>query len=232
MQVFLDELFQNAFSTVAFQVAVIAGFLGEIEYADKAKKASGQKAIDRETEFDVLIACLNKFFVPKTSSQFVKLVSVFAGDLAGDIVDWKLTKTPHTFREVVFWGEMQPDQWPKYRVILLELWRPTDHELGKRVEEQRNLCRGQIFNSLFERLKTEFLTRELKREEDLSAEDIKKLYEDTRKAIVAFLGGLGWAQKELPSLADIKSLATPTVGGADGSAISMSDQWATQANES
>lgn len=223
---FLDHLYQNIFTSVAFQVAVVAGFLGEIEAVDRLKISTSKDRLLRNNEFSLLLDNLNNFFVPKTTAQFRKLVSVFSGDLDGDIVDWTLIKTPHTFREVVFAEEMQPDQWPKYRVLILELWRPTDADLVARVSTQRDLCRGQIFNSLFDKLKTAFLTTNLKREEQLMLAETKSLYETTYKTILTLLTTLGWNKADLPSLEGFKALATPTVGSSTAVEKTIED-WTT-----
>jgi hypothetical protein len=224
---FLDHLYQNIFTSVAFQVAVVAGFLGEIEAVDKVKVSISKPKLMRDNEFALLLTDLNSFFVPKTSAQFRKLVSVFYGDLEGEIVSEKLIKTPHTFREVVFSEEMQPDQWPKYRYLILELWRPIDEDLIARIRSQRDLCRGQIFNSLFDKLKTKFLTNELKREEQLTSDDTNKLYETTYKTMLSLLTALGWSRAELPSIEGFKALATPVVGSSTAVENPAEEPWTT-----
>ena len=47
------------------------------------------------------------------------------------------------FGVVVFRGEMKPDEWPKYRYVLLELWRPNDATVEEVRKTERDLCRRQ-----------------------------------------------------------------------------------------
>jgi len=232
IQSFIDDLFDNVFSTVAFQTAAISSFLSEIEYADEEKSKQKKLQVRKDEQFVTLLSGLHGFFSPHSSSQFKRLVSVFAGDLEGEATEWKLTKTRHTFREVVYPGEMQPDQWPKYRYLILELWKPTDVELAARVAAQRDLCRGQVFNWLYERLKTEFLANHLKREEYLTFEEREQLYQSAYEAQTTLLRNLGWEKNALPKFEEMQQLAAPKAGNANLDGNVTQDPWAAPDNNS
>jgi hypothetical protein len=229
VQSFVDDLFDNVFSTVAFQTAVVASFLTDVEYANEEKEINGEAAMDKEAQFTEFLSNLNAFFVPRSAAQFKHLVSVFAGDLTGDPQEWIFTKTRHTFRDIVYRGEMQPDQWPKYRYLVLELWKPSDPALSARVTSQRNLCRGQIFNSLYLHLKDEFLVAQGVREDDLTQAQRGKLFKEAFDAHTTMLKHLGAA---LPSFEEMRGLATPTVGDASVDSSAAQDSWASDQNAS
>lgn len=229
VQSFVDDLFDNVFSTVAFQTAVIASFLTDVEYANEEKAGNGEAAMDKEAQFTEFLSNLNGFFVPRSAAHFKRLVSVFAGDLTGDPQEWIFTKTRYTFRELVYRGEMQPDQWPKYRYLVLELWKPSDPALSARVILQRNLCRGQIFNSLYLHLKDEYLVAQGVREDDLTQARRDKLFKEAFDAHTTLLKHLG---ATLPSFEEMRALATPKVGDASVDSSAAEDLWVSDQNAS
>lgn len=229
VQSFVDDLFDNVFSTVAFQTAVIASFLTDVEYANEEKAGNGEAAMDKEAQFTEFLSNLNGFFVPRSAAHFKRLVSVFAGDLTGDPQEWIFTKTRYTFRELVYRGEMQPDQWPKYRYLILELWKPSDPALSARVILQRNLCRGQIFNSLYLHLKDEYLVAQGVREDDLTQARRDKLFKEAFDAHTTLLKHLG---ATLPSFEEMRALATPKVGDASVDSSAAEDLWVSDQNAS
>jgi hypothetical protein len=122
---------------------------------------------------------------------------------------------------------MQPDQWPKYRYLVLELWKPTDPALSNRVSSQRDLCRGQIFNSLYEHLKAEYLVNHGKREDDLAQSERDKLFQGAFDAHSTLLKNLGATP---PSFEEIRTLATPKVGDASVDTSAGQDAWASDPN--
>ncbi len=206
----VNHLYDNVLSTVAFQAAVLCGFFGIWERA----KAAGGLLVDQDDAFSAYLHDLEELFVPRTAAQFRTLVEVFCGHVDGEVAAWKVIDSPHTFREVVYPGEMQPDQWPKYRYMMLELWRPEDAVLRGVVESERNKCRGQIFHSLQRRLEGVYLKTHLKRPEDLDAGQKNAFVEETFVAMRTLLNNLGWTLAQIPRKNEMVELANPEVGGA------------------
>lgn len=204
---FISDLYDNVFSSVAFQTAAVAGFFGEIERAQTVARDEGAEALDVPAEFEAYLASLHSFFVPKTTAQLRWMIEVFVGKAEGDLADWKITKTPNTFREVVYPGEMQPDQWPKYRYMMLELWRPTHPVLQRIVAKERDTARSQVFTSLTNRRKDEYLRSEMKREEDLTERERERFKTQAQESMRALLGNLGWRGEEIPSKTALEALS-------------------------
>jgi hypothetical protein len=200
---FISDLYDNVFSSVAFQTAVIAGFFGEIEQANSQALRDGKDAIDVKTEFDSLLKSLHDFFTPRSTTDLRRVVEVFLGKPEGPLVKWMITRTPNTFREVVYPGEMQPDQWPKYRYMVLELWRPTDVRLQAVVTSERKKARSQIFSSLTKRRIDEFLQSEVKRQEDLSQNERERLTSQALTSMNLLLGNIGWSDADLPTISQL-----------------------------
>ncbi len=210
---FVNDLYENVFRTVAFQTAFVAGFFGELESANRKRSQANQEAIVGDAEYVEYITQLNAFFAPKSIALFKKLVATFAGSLEGEIKDWKIIQSPYTFRQVVYRGEMQPDQWPKYKYLLLEIWRPTEPTLAAVVSATRELCRNQIFATLREFYKNEFLKANMKREESLDTAEQEQIVTSAYTALQTFLNNLGWTLREIPTKAamlDRASIAIET----------------------
>lgn len=203
---FVSDLYDNVFSSVAFQTAAIATFFGEIERVQTIDVDT--TGLDINSEFDAFLTSLHSFFTPKTAAQLRYIVEVFVGKPEGPLTDWKITRTPYTFREVVYPGEMQPDQWPKYRYMMLELWRPLSPALQSVVGRERDLARSQVFTSLVSRRKDEYLRNEMKREEDLSDRERDRFKAQAHEAMRVLLNNLGWKGTEIPSKAAFEALTS------------------------
>jgi hypothetical protein len=204
----VNDLYDNVFTTVAFQSALVATFFGEVERINRRRVSEGKEALAIEPLFQDFLAAVNSFFVPKRASDFRRLVAVFLGILDGPIKEWKLTPSSATFRQVVYRGEMQPDQWPKYRYLFLEIWRGEGSEMSESVKVEREKCRLQIFNSLEEDQRKEYMQRNLKREDTLTVDDRKEIFETSYEAFKTFLRNVGWQVSEIPTKAAIRSLST------------------------
>ena len=130
---------------------------------------------------------MNEFFMPTASTQFRRLVRLFVGELEGEIADWKIAKSRHTFRQIVYRDEMQPDQWPKYKYLLLEIWRPENETLKASLDSERTQCRSQTFKGVHEAYKKDYLRDHTKNEDDLGKKDHKEIFDQAYDAFIAFL---------------------------------------------
>jgi hypothetical protein len=196
---FINRLYDNVLTTVAFQTAMIAGFFCELERANLERSKLGLIAVDTQTAFDGFMADINGFFSPSSSREFRRLVEVFQDGLEGEVREWKITPSNSTFRRVVYRGEMQPAQWPKYKYLILEIWRAAGTELEGSLTVERDKSRRQIFASLEHEYQKEFLTRNLKREENLTSADRTEITNAAYEAFKKFLRNVGWLAADVPS---------------------------------
>ena len=190
---FLKTMYDNIFTTVAFQTAIVCTFFGEME---RVGKQNDLEEVNRL--YDEYIEILNDFFMPSSASQFKKLVRLFAGELDGEINEWKVAGSRHTFRQIVYRGEMQPDQWPKYKYLILEIWRPENVSLKASIDGERTRCRAQIFKSLHESYLKEYLNTHTKSTDDLEKDDHAIIFSDACSAYTSFLKVLN-KSSEIPS---------------------------------
>jgi hypothetical protein len=140
----IDRLYENVFSTVAFQTAVIC------TYAEAIQIALGTVENSTTEMLDEYIESLNVLFNPDKMDSLKALVHTFEGDLELE-PEVKLIPGGPTFRQVVLPGELQPAEWPKYRYLLLELWKPTNEKIRAVVELDRTNARAAVAHSLYRR---------------------------------------------------------------------------------
>lgn len=196
---FISNLYQNVLTSVAFQTALIATFFGELERVNLEREKVGEPGVATQDAFDVFINDMNGFFVPSKSSDFKRLVEVFLNTFEGEVADWKLIPSNSTFRRVVYRGEMQPAQWPKYRYLVLEIWRALGTELEISVRTEREKARKQIFYDLEMEVQKDFLIRNTRREDSLTMSDRMEITNDAYDAFSRFLRNLGWRAQDVPT---------------------------------
>jgi hypothetical protein len=52
-------------------------------------------------------------------------------------------------RSIVFPHELKPDEWPRFRYILLELWRPADPRLAALLQKYRLESRLEVVHAFY-----------------------------------------------------------------------------------
>jgi hypothetical protein len=181
-----NELFDNVFSTIAFQAALVCGFQGLVEKADRQLHIPQS---ERDVALEEYLQQLNKFFVPRTLSQLKKLIRVMNGEVGEDEL-WTIRPSNQTFRNIVFRGEMQPDQWPKYRYLMLEIWKPTLPTLQALVNSEREHCRKDVFKALHTAAIDSFCIEKRKIPDELIPEERKAIFDQCFESYAEFLRNL------------------------------------------
>ncbi|MBJ8348841.1 DNA sulfur modification protein DndB [Antrihabitans sp. YC2-6] len=208
-----NKLYEDVLTTVAFQVALVCGFVGLVEKAElRIKSDPDPEAVNRDDAYEDYIAQLNAFFTPKTTAQLKKMIRVFSGEPESDNI-WSVRVNNQTFRSVVFRAEMQPDQWPKYRYLLLEVWDPAHSVLSAVVREERDLCRSEVFSALHDHYETMFCRENNKSKEDLKDKERAAIFDQSFRAhdaLVRNLGGSALDQKVMRAAISTVSAAAAT----------------------
>lgn len=138
---FATDIVTRVFGTVAFQAALVYTLVDMTE-------ACGAELAD---EFvDEYIQGLNRFFAPTTDAALRGLVGVMAGSLVESGEQLDIAQTNTTFRDVVYPGEMQPDEWPKYRYLILETWKSKNTAVAQKVSEELTKLRAEIMDKVIE----------------------------------------------------------------------------------
>ena len=194
---FVDRLYMNVLSTVAFQTALVSTFIGLFEQ-QYGLNFWDDKEIDLQGELDNYLSSIEKLFAPTSTSAFRHLVAVFEGRLDKQDEIWKIAPSNNTFRKVVYPEEMKPDQWPKYRYLLLELWQPLAVQLRDARDREVDKCRHQVMHVHMSRTRDEYLRSEQKFEDTLTAEDTRLIFEMAVSSYRELLKHIGVPANELP----------------------------------
>lgn len=163
----VTKVYRNIFQTVAFQAALVCGFFSQFE------KASAELELNLDECFDEYLEQINTYFSPTTYSKFRNLSELLIGHTDGEnFSNIEISEgSPFTFRNVVFPNEMSPDEWPKYRYIILEIWNPSHSEFNDVIEVERNICRQQIITSLYDRYIKDYSKENMRHISDLTKDE-------------------------------------------------------------
>lgn len=145
----LDRLFNDVFSTVAFQTALVCTYAEAMQCALDGVENSTPELLDE------YVSAVNRLLKPKSIDDLKKLLQTFEGELLVE-PEVKLNLGGPTFRQVVLPGELQPAEWPKYRYLLLELWKPKDPRLKEFIETDRIRARNSVAQLLYRRRLTSY----------------------------------------------------------------------------
>jgi len=179
----IDRLFSDVFSTVAFQTAVVCTYAEAVQIALGDAKHSTQKLLDEYVE------AINGLLKPKNVNDLKALLLAFEGELAV-YPEVKLTVGGPTFRQVVLPGELQPAEWPKYRYLVLELWKPDTPELKALIDEDRTRARSAVAQSLYRRRLATFCQENRIDEASLNKEVKAEILVKSKTMYEAFLGAI------------------------------------------
>jgi hypothetical protein len=176
----IDWLYENVFSTVAFQTALIC------TYAEAVQECLGGIQNSTEELLNEYIETVNKLFRPKSIKDLQSLLHTFQGEFKTDN-GISLTAGGATFKNVVLPGEMQPAEWPKYRYLLLELWKPTQDSVSVFVDADRKKARTAIAASLYKRRVADFCNEQRRDEANLTAQEKQELLNKCKAHVEAFI---------------------------------------------
>lgn len=148
-----DELYSDTLTTAAFQNALFVSFFGVVEQInnERGRSATPIEPVMRDevlSLFDGYLADINEFFLPKKFEGLANLVAVFHGELRSD---GTLIATNFNLKKILLPTELRPDEWPKFRAILHELWRPEHPEAAAILEMHRGVVRRQAVTRYIDR---------------------------------------------------------------------------------
>ncbi len=183
-----DGVFQDVFTTVAFEAALVCGFFHQVERAIQPE----ERTADVDRFFADYMSQINGFFNPTTVSGLKRVIRLFNGEPGGEtFAETRIHPSNQTFRSVIYRGEMQPDQWPKYRYLLMEIWKPSDKQLAGIVDSDRAQCRSQLFASLHQHNKNDFCRENSKPEDALQKHELEAIFTRSFDAYNGMLKNLG-----------------------------------------
>ena len=183
---YCNSWFDSIFTTVAFQSALICGFFEDMENYNLSHPT---EKIDIHIVFEEYLEDIGNFFIPKSFSKLKTLINVFEGKPSGENASELaiIHDSANSFRKVVHRGEMQPDQWPKYKYLLSECWSPKNVRLKNYLNERIILVRKEIFKALYFETKKEYLTSKSILEDNLEKPQMEEIFNNTYENYKSFL---------------------------------------------
>ena len=156
----LAEVYSHTFITSAFQSALLLTFFAAIESVQRDRQKPPMDLPPYTPEetaklFGEYIACVNRFCVPTDEHGLQALLETMVGPVTTDD-GASIVASSSALRSLLIPGELKPDEWPKFRCILLELWRPSDEEVTKHVKSSRQQCRVQLAVNYYKRRLNDF----------------------------------------------------------------------------
>lgn len=186
-----NKLYREIFTTVAFQSAIICGFFDELEKVFSIDELNGNV----ESIFNQYLASLDSYLKPNSLSKYKTLLNIFIGFTQGDsIQEIDITSNRFSFRDIIYQGEMQPDGWPAYKYLLLEIWSKSEvgnDKLKLSINNSLNECRNQILNENLSRNISNFLKDNLIKEEHITKEQRSECKKHTLEDYQKFLSNFG-----------------------------------------
>lgn len=168
-----EALYPQTLTTAAFQNALFLTFFGIIEQinSDRSRPPSSGASLTKDEVnalFEGYLDDLNAFFVPRKLAGLSRLIAVFFGELRQD---GALIATNFNLKKLLIPTELKPDEWPKFRAILQELWRPQHPEAASLLDAHRELARRRALESIIRREVGDFCRDKAIRENDLGKAD-------------------------------------------------------------
>jgi hypothetical protein len=159
IQKYVDNVYDNVFTTVAFQCALISTFFNIIEKFEKGNEIDDNI---KTSLYDEYLKRVGDFMAPSTWPQLKKFIGMFVGEVKGDnIQDFQITEGGY-FKKVVYPQEMKPDSWPSYRYLFLELWRLAEIQgfdgLKSIIDKEIDVARKQISENLYKRTRDSYMS--------------------------------------------------------------------------
>lgn len=207
----LDRLFDNVFNTVAFQTALVC------TYAEAVQEALGSLEKAGDALVDEYVGALNELLAPRNLDDLKRLMQTFEGALDTD-PEVKLVVGGPTFRQVVLPGELQPAEWPKFRYVLIELWKPSDEKLRDFLEQDRTRGRKYLAQNLYARRLRAYCEEHRVVEADVPQSAKDEIFQKAKSSFEEFLSALTGKKVNLSRGLFEPSAPGPEHGGGELSA--------------
>jgi hypothetical protein len=226
----VDLLYKNDLTTAAFQIGLFATFFFTMEdFNGKEDHEARMLGSDQEMAFfDEYLGCLNAFFSPKSDADAKRLLSTFLGVVSGSFgsVGMKITDSDSILRRIVIPGELKPDEWPRFRYIFLELWRPENEVLANLISKYRDQCRGDVLKSFIRHKLRAYARAEAIEETQIKETTRTKLSREASSQYEAAMSALpaGLSEEEKLSLRTLGEKPAPPPPVDEGASTTEEEQ--------
>lgn len=215
----INRLYGEVFSSIAFQAALVITLVEAFEAAHDASAGNSYQITAEDVE--CYITDLESLFKPTTVARFTDLAATFFEVLEEKDGVFEKVPSAANFSGVVMPNEMKPDEWPKHRYLILELWNPEDPDVRAIVNRDREAGRAAILKSAYRRALVKYCEDHQMAEKDVSS-DAK--IEVLAGAVRNFEQFLRYATGKSVSLAQMAKTMETQVGGIIADTLDVEDE--------
>jgi hypothetical protein len=188
-----QKLYMNVLTTVAFQTALVTTFINAFENSCGLNFWQTKEG-DIESELENYLRNVEVLFCPNSAAKLKNLIEVFEGQVdesPDGLRDFKVIPSKSTFRSIVYSEEMKPEQFPKYRYLLIELWTPIDPSLKGYVLREKQKCRAQIMIAHVRKCRELFIRDNRILEENLTRANHKEIQQNAAESYKSLIKCFG-----------------------------------------
>ena len=194
----INDLYKTVFTTTAFQIALFMTFFSSIEKLNQGEKSGIVQGDEQDDElFNEYLDSLGRIFKPDSELNTKRLLAVFSGKVSGafgsDLM--KVAEDKYILRKIVVPGELKPDEWNKFRYILLEIWETKNLKLKPIIKSDLKLCREDVLKAFRDRELRDFC---LEKGVDLTEVTPAEKNEINHKALKKYISALVTLVGEVP----------------------------------
>jgi hypothetical protein len=208
VQELMDSLYREVFTSIAFQAAIFLTLVETFEEAHATQDGTAPPSLTPENVTEYLNS-LHRLFRPTTYGMFERLVGAFRGNLVENDNQMTLAATNRTFGHLVVPGEMQPDEWPKYRYVILEIWSTNDQKIQEIINADLDEARPAIMRAAFKRSLEAYCAEGGKLEQDITPDERGNILNQVVERYEEFLMNVRGARF---SLAQVAAQVRPLLG--------------------
>ncbi|MBA4026703.1 MAG: hypothetical protein C0473_00525 [Cyanobacteria bacterium DS3.002] len=158
----LNSLYRWVLTSTAFQNALLITFFSTIEKLNDSRGSTAIGDSQDDAVFEEYLSAINSFFRATTEAELHRILSGFQGKVIGELSDGSLrvNKTNSNIRSLAFQSlEQKPDEWPKWRYIILEIWKrqkTNNSALAELLSRYVDKCRAEMLKTYVGRETTLF----------------------------------------------------------------------------
>lgn len=196
----IEDIFLDTLITSAFQHALVITFFDVINRINQIRGKNSEQLLDDQSInalFDGYLKSLNQFFLPSSDQGIKRLLGVMIGDIRESDGDpssdsaYEVVPTSTCLRRILIPTQLDPKEWPKFRVMLVELWQPADGEASAVLQEIRAGLRSAVMTSYLKRRITAYAHDNAIPESKVSSQDRDDVRKRCAESLAAGLKLLG-----------------------------------------
>lgn len=187
-----QNIFENTFTTSAFQNGLLLTFFNMVEDYQESILAA---RLDNEALFSLLeeyVASINNYFTIHDDNEIKRICRLFVGKHKGkfNTEEMKFQENDASLRNILIPGELNPNEWVKFRFIFLELWHSGNADLNSMIVKELNHSRILLYKNYCKRTISEHCKIHNIEEENIHQNTKKAMLRTCKDVLVGEINAL------------------------------------------